>query len=287
MGRPTELDPEKYIVSKPLAEVLLALEITGRPLLIKGEPGTGKTMLAEYLAFEKKSKLFKWHVKSSTNAKDGLYFYDALSRLNDARFQNEANKETSIHNIENYIRLGPLGEAFAADHKSIVLIDEIDKADIEFPNDLLLELDKMEFHISETGRTIKAKHRPYFIITSNNEKELPDAFLRRCLFYYIDFPDYESMQNIVKNHYPDIEKDLLNRALDAFFVLRQEDELKKKPSTSEFIDWIQILLHQGAKLEKNLQKDKMPFLGALIKNEEDLNLFKENSERRPRSWRSF
>ena len=145
----------------------------------------------------------------------------------------------------------------------------------------------MEFHISETGRTIKAKHRPYFIITSNNEKELPDAFLRRCLFYYIDFPDYESMQNIVKNHYPDIEKDLLNRALDAFFVLRQEDELKKKPSTSEFIDWIQILLHQGAKLEKNLQKDKMPFLGALIKNEEDLNLFKENSERRPRSWRSF
>lgn len=280
MGQPNYCDPKKYILSKDLEEVLVAMEVTGRPLLIKGEPGTGKTMLAEYIADNKQMPLFRWHVKSTTVAKDGLYFYDALSRLNDSRFQ-EGDGGRDVHNIDHYIRLGPMGEAFESASRPVVLIDEIDKADIEFPNDLLLELDKMEFFISETGRQVMAKHRPLFIITSNNEKELPDAFMRRCLFYYIEFPDFEMMKSIINSHFPDIDQTLIRDALAAFYRLR-EHEFKKKPSTSELVDWIQILLHQGAKPPK--AGDEIPYMGALIKHEEDLASIK-SKEQPTRKWR--
>lgn len=258
-----------YILSKELEEAVLIAEITKRPLLIKGEPGTGKTLLAEHVARSKKLPIHKWHVKSTSLAKDGLYFYDAVSRLNDSRFSENADRER-VRNIENYIRMGALGAAFSSDEYSVVLIDEIDKADIEFPNDLLLELDQMEFTVMETGRLVKAKTRPLTIITSNNEKELPDAFLRRCIFHYIEFPSRDLMEEIIKVHLPDVDEKLLQVAMKAFYKIRRIDELKKKPSTSELLDWIQILLYQGAKLNP---MDKVPYIGTLIKNEEDLFQF--------------
>ncbi|MBK7057412.1 MAG: MoxR family ATPase [Leptospiraceae bacterium] len=257
---------EGYVVSRELEEALLVAEVTGRPLLIKGEPGTGKTLLAEHISKTRNLPIFKWHVKSTSLAKDGLYFYDAVSRLNDSRF-NEGKDRDKVHNIENYIRMGPLGLAFESSVPSIVLIDEIDKADIEFPNDLLLELDQMEFVVIETNRVVKAKQRPLTIITSNNERELPDAFLRRCIFHYIEFPSKELMEQIIRVHLPDIDSTLIQTAMKTFYKIRRMEDMKKKPSTSELLDWIQILLYQGANLNP---MDKIPFLGALVKNEEDL-----------------
>ncbi|MBM9501746.1 MoxR family ATPase [Leptospira sp. 201903071] len=259
---------DTYLLSPSLEEAILMAEITFRPLLLKGEPGTGKSLLAEYLANQRKLPIHTWHIKSITQAKEGLYFYDAVSRLNDSRFAEDSEK---VKNIENYIRLGSLGEAFDSDQKSIVLIDEIDKADIEFPNDLLLELDRMEFFIPEIQKRVQAKQRPLTIITSNNEKELPAAFLRRCIFHYIEFPDPEFMKKIILSHYPGVGHTLLIKALEMFYLIRRMDDLKKKPGTSELLDWIQILVHQGAALKDEV---RIPFLGALIKNEEDLKLFR-------------
>lgn len=258
---------DSYVLSPELREAVEISEITQRPLLLRGEPGTGKTLLAEYIAKEKNLPMFSWHVKSISQAKEGLYFYDAVSRLNDSRFPSEEAAE-KVKEIENYIRLGALGEAFETG-RSVVLIDEIDKADIEFPNDLLLELDRMEFVITETGRKVGAKERPLTIITSNNEKELPDAFLRRCIFHYIEFPKREFMETIVESHFSDLDKKFLSRALDLFYHIRSRDELKKKPSTSELLDWIQVLLHMGAELEDG----SIPFPGTLLKNEEDYRIF--------------
>lgn len=263
----TDYKADSYVLSAALQEAVQIAEITERPLLLRGEPGTGKTLLAEYIAKEQNLPLFSWHVKSISQAKEGLYFYDAVSRLNDSRFQSEEAAER-VKDIENYIRLGALGEAFETG-KSLLLIDEIDKADIEFPNDLLLELDRMEFVITETGRKVKAKTRPITIITSNNEKELPDAFLRRCIFHYIEFPDREFMQTIVDSHFPDLDAQLLSRAMDLFYHIRSRDELKKKPSTSELLDWIQVLLHMGA----DLKDGRIPYPGTLLKNEEDYRIF--------------
>ncbi|EQA43286.1 hypothetical protein LEP1GSC050_1389 [Leptospira broomii serovar Hurstbridge str. 5399] len=259
---------ETYLLSPELEEAVRVSEITSRPLLLKGEPGTGKSLLAEYLSAKLKRRLYTWHIKSTSQAKEGLYFYDAVSRLNDSRFTEDKDK---VRNIENYIRLGALGEAFESTDPVVVLIDEIDKADIEFPNDLLLELDRMEFVVQETGRIVKAGVRPLTIITSNNEKELPAAFLRRCIFHYIDFPDPAFMSEIVKSHFPKVDTELIKRALEAFYVIRRMDDMKKKPGTSELLDWIQILVHMGAKLP---EEGNIPFLGALVKNEEDLRLFR-------------
>lgn len=256
-----------YVLSNELSEAIKIAEITGRPLLLKGEPGTGKTLLAHHYANENDLELFQWHIKSTTQAKDGLYFYDAVTRLNDSRFASVDGKDVS--NIENYIRLEAMGKSFKANKKCILLIDEIDKADIEFPNDLLLELDRMEFTILETGERVTANVRPLIIITSNNEKELPDAFLRRCVFHYIEFPSLDFMQKIVTSHFPEIDKKLMNQAMNTFFQIRDIDDLRKKPSTSELIDWLNILIHQGGKLEKNMT----PYLGSLIKNEEDIKKF--------------
>ena len=259
------LDKEfEYVSSKELDEAISVAEITKRPLLVKGEPGTGKTLLAEYIAKQKNIPIFRWHIKSTTLARDGLYFYDAVTRLNDSRF---GSKERDVNNINDYIRMEPMGEAFSLGSPCVLLIDEIDKADIEFPNDLLLELDRMEFSILETGETVKAIERPLVVITSNSEKELPDAFLRRCIFHYIDFPDSDMMSSIVNAHFPEVDKKLMTRALEAFYALREKQGLFKKPSTSELVDWIKVLLHQGSTLER---QNTLPYIGSLLKNEKDL-----------------
>ncbi|HIX61133.1 MAG TPA: MoxR family ATPase, partial [Candidatus Halomonas stercoripullorum] len=242
-----------------------------RPLLIKGEPGTGKTLLAEELARSLGTQLITWHIKSTTKAAQGLYEYDAVSRLRDSQLGVEG-----VENVANYIKPGKLWEAFTADERVVLLIDEIDKADIEFPNDLLQELDRMEFHVYETGETIRARQRPIIIITSNNEKELPDAFLRRCFFHYIEFPDRDTMQAIVDVHFPDIAPQLVSEALEVFFDLRQAPGLKKKPSTSELVDWLKLLMADELAREALYQRDPVkaipPLAGALVKNEQDTQL---------------
>jgi MoxR-like ATPase len=261
-----------YVATNDLKLAVNAALTLQRPLLIKGEPGTGKTMLAEEVAAALGMPLLQWHIKSTTKAQQGLYEYDAVSRLRDSQLGDERVKD-----IHNYIVKGVLWQAFESDQQSVLLIDEIDKADIEFPNDLLRELDRMEFYVYETRELVKAKHRPLVIITSNNEKELPDAFLRRCFFHYIKFPDRETMQAIIDVHFPGIQKILVSRALDVFYEVREVPGLKKKPSTSELIDWLKLLLHEDMPLEVLQSKDPAkaipPLHGALLKNEQDVMLF--------------
>lgn len=263
---------ETYVASEDLSIAVNAAVSLKRPLLIKGEPGTGKTQLAEEVARAMNLPLLTWHVKSTTRAHQGLYEYDAVSRLRDSQLGNEA-----VHDIKNYIKPGKLWDAFTTEGGAVLLIDEIDKADIEFPNDLLQELDKMEFFVYETGETIKAKTRPIVIITSNNEKELPDAFLRRCFFHFIQFPDPDTMADIIRVHHPDIKKTLLRQALTTFFEIRETAGLKKKPSTSELIDWIKLLVVEDLTPEDIRTTDKKslipPLAGALLKNEQDVHLF--------------
>lgn len=262
---------ESYVATGDLKLAVNASISLQRPLLIKGEPGTGKTMLAEEVAAGLGLRLIQWHIKSTTKAHQGLYEYDAVSRLRDSQLGDER-----VHDIKNYINKGKLWEAFEADEQVVLLIDEIDKADIEFPNDLLQEIDKMEFFVYETGETIKAKTRPIVIITSNNEKELPDAFLRRCFFHYIDFPDADTMNAIVNVHYPGIKQALVKEALEIFFDVRKVPGLKKKPSTSELIDWIKLLLADDIPEDilqnRDTKKAIPPLYGALVKNEQDVHL---------------
>ena len=243
-----------------------------KPLLIKGEPGTGKTMLAEAISQALDMDLIIWSIKSTTKAQDGLYVYDTVQRLYDSQFG-----EGDVKDIAQYIKLGKLGEAFTSDRQVVLLIDEIDKADLEFPNDLLWELDKMEFYINETKETIKTKHRPIVIITSNAEKELPDAFLRRCIFHYIEFPNEEKMADIIRVHYGDIDSKLMTKALEAFYKIRGMKDLQKRPSTSELLDWIQALMISGVSID-NLYED-MPFLGVLLKKNQDMDMFAEIKEK--------
>ena len=261
-----------YVATGDLKLAVNAALTLQRPLLIKGEPGTGKTMLAEEVAAALGMPLLQWHIKSTTKAQQGLYEYDAVSRLRDSQLGDER-----VKNIDNYIVKGVLWQAFAADQQVVLLIDEIDKADIEFPNDLLREIDRMEFHVYETREMVKAKHRPLVIITSNNEKELPDAFLRRCFFHYIRFPDRDTMEQIVAVHFPTLKKDLLARALEVFYQLREVNGLKKKPSTSELLDWLKLLLAEDIPPEALRSKDDRiavpPLHGALLKNEQDVALF--------------
>ncbi|GAA3839785.1 MoxR family ATPase [[Pseudomonas] carboxydohydrogena] len=263
---------ENYVATDDLKIAVNAAIYLQRPLLVKGEPGTGKTVLAEEIAQGLKAPLLTWHVKSTTKAQQGLYEYDAVSRLRDSQLG-----DPRVSDIANYIKRGKLWEAFTHDTRPVLLIDEIDKADIEFPNDLLLELDRMEFHVYETGETIKAAQRPIIIITSNNEKELPDAFLRRCFFHYIKFPDVETMKAIVEVHFSGIKQRLVDEALRLFFDLRDMPGLKKKPSTSELLDWLKLLLNEDVTPEVLRESDprKMipPLHGALLKNEQDVHLF--------------
>ncbi len=265
---------ETYIASEDLKHAVNVAVALGRPLLVRGEPGTGKTLLAENLAKALELPLIRWHVKSTTKARDGLYIYDTVARLYDSRF---ANSGDGVNDIAKYIKLGPLGEALSAPSRVVLLIDEVDKADIEFPNDLLHELDAMKFRIDETGREVAAKERPIVVITSNNEKELPDAFLRRCFFHYIRFPDRETMERIVQSHYPDIRQDLAREALSVFFKVRDVPGLKKKPATSELLDWLKLLMVDDMPAEALRSKDQHlvipPLHGALLKNEQDVHLF--------------
>jgi MoxR-like ATPase len=253
---------EDYIVSKPLMEIVNVAVILSKPLVIKGEPGTGKTLLAHSISRALGKKLIIWNIKSTTKARDGLYVYDTVQRLNDARF-----KDKDVSEIRQYIKLGKLGQAFSDDEQVVLLIDEIDKADIEFPNDLLNELDEMTFHVNELDEMVTAKHRPIVVITSNAEKELPDAFLRRCIFHYIEFPDEEMMERIIYVHFPDIQEKLVREAIKRFYWLRQVDGLRKKPSTSELLDWIKALSMGGVDVGKIT--NELPFLGTLLKSEQD------------------
>ena len=261
-----------YIASRDLEVAVNAAVALQRPLLVKGEPGTGKTVLAHEVARALGKPLIEWHIKSTTKAQQGLYEYDAVSRLRDGQLGDER-----VHDIGNYIVRGKLWEAFAADQQVVLLIDEIDKADIEFPNDLLLELDRMQFYVYETRQTVVAKQRPVVIITSNNEKELPDAFLRRCFFHYIRFPERETMEQIVQAHYPDIREELAREALNVFFQIRSVNELKKKPATSELLDWLKLLMIEDLPPEVLRSTDSKviipPLHGALLKNEQDVHLF--------------
>ena len=263
---------QDYVATPDLMLAVNAAIKLQRPLLVKGEPGTGKTMLAEEVAAALGLPLLQWHIKSTTKAQQGLYEYDAVSRLRDSQLGDDRVKD-----IANYIVKGVLWQAFESESPCVVLIDEVDKADIEFPNDLLRELDRMEFHVYETRETVRARHRPIVFITSNNEKELPDAFLRRCFFHYIRFPDRDTMQRIVDVHFPQLQENLLREALEVFFGLREVPGLKKKPSTSEFIDWLRLLIAEEVPadaLRGEGQKAQMPPLaGALLKNEQDLHLF--------------
>ena len=254
-----------YVASQELLDAVNVAMVLEKPLLIKGEPGTGKTMLAAAVAESLGKKLIIWNIKSTTKAQDGLYMYDTIQRLYDGQFGEEG-----VDDIARYIKLGKLGEAFKADEQVVLLIDEIDKADLEFPNDLLWELDQMEFYINETHETVKAKTRPVVIITSNAEKELPDAFLRRCIFHYIDFPDQELMEEIVKTHFPDIEENLMKNAMQTFYDIRSYSQIRKKPATSELIDWLNALIIAGIDPEKI--KAELPFVGVLIKKDEDLEV---------------
>jgi len=263
---------DNYVATDELALAVNAAVTLERPLLIKGEPGTGKTMLAEEVAKSLKKSLIRWHIKSTTKAQQGLYEYDAVSRLRDSQLGDKR-----VEDINNYIKRGVLWDAFEAKEKPVLLIDEVDKADIEFPNDLLLELDKMEFYVYETKENIVAKERPIVIITSNNEKDLPDAFLRRCFFHYIRFPDEETMKSIIEVHFPKLKKNLIDAALKSFFELREVPGIKKKPSTSELLDWIKLLLAEDISpeiLRDNNSKNALPPLyGALLKNEADVHMF--------------
>ena len=263
---------ERYVATRELEVAVNAAVALERPLLIKGEPGTGKTVLAQEIAKALGYPLIEWHIKSTTKAQQGLYEYDAVSRLRDGQLG-----DPRVHDIANYIVRGKLWEAFEADAPVVLLIDEIDKADIEFPNDLLLEIDRMEFYVYELRRSIKARHRPVVIITSNNEKELPDAFLRRCFFHYIRFPDRETMEKIVQTHFPNIRQDMLREALTVFFDVRNVNELKKKPATSELLDWLKLLTIEDMPPEALRSQDNKtaipPLYGALLKNEQDVHLF--------------
>ena len=263
---------KEYVASEELmASVNIAIALK-KPLLIKGEPGTGKTMLAEAVAKALGKRLLIWNIKSTTKAQEGLYVYDTIQRLYDGQFGEEG-----VDDIARYIKLGKLGEAFASEEQVVLLIDEIDKADLEFPNDLLWELDQMEFYINETKETISAKHRPIVIITSNAEKELPDAFLRRCIFHYIDFPNQELMEEIVKVHFGDIDETLCEKAMEAFYEIRDMKDVQKKPSTSELLDWLQALMIAGVDAEKI--KDKIPYLGVLLKKNQDIDVVTDVKEK--------
>lgn len=263
---------DDYVVTKELMNAVNVSIVLQKPLLIKGEPGTGKTMLAESISKALDMDLIIWGIKSTTKAQEGLYVYDTVQRLYDSQFG-----EGNVSDIKQYIKLGKLGEAFTSDKQVVLLIDEIDKADLEFPNDLLWELDKMEFYINETKETIKTKHRPIVIITSNAEKELPDAFLRRCIFHYIEFPDAEKMEEIINVHFGKIDQKLCQKALEAFYEIRKMDEIQKKPSTSELLDWIQALMISGVDIE-NLSSE-MPFVGVLLKKNQDIDVMHEIKEK--------
>jgi MoxR-like ATPase len=269
-----------YVISDALKNAVNVSIVLQRPLLVRGEPGTGKTLLSHSIASSLNKKLIPWNIKSTTKAAEGLYVYDTVQRLNDSRFGGK-----DVSDIKNYIKLGKLGQAFTADEQVVLLIDEIDKADMEFPNDLLNELDEMSFYIPETEENIKAAQRPIVIITSNNEKELPDAFLRRCIFHYIDFPEPDLMEEIVKVHFPNIKNSLLKDALDTFYTLRKIDDFRKKPSTSELIDWIQALMASG--LDGKIKDGDIPFLGTLIKKETDIDHYVSHYLKRRPGSRGF
>jgi MoxR-like ATPase len=268
---------DTYLTDGSLEAAVNCALVLERPLLVKGEPGTGKTLLAEAIADGLGMPLITWHVKSTTRAQDGLYVYDTVQRLYDSRFG-----DGDVKDIRRYIKMGPLGQAFAAPSRTVLLIDEVDKADLEFPNDLLHELDRMRFVVTETGDEVIAKERPVVVITSNNEKELPDAFLRRCVFHFIDFPDQELMKRIVRVHHPTIDRDLVDQAVVAFYQLRELPRLRKRPSTSELIDWIAVLQRAGVGSERFVRE--LPFLGVLLKKEQDVELF--GSAKKSGSWKA-
>jgi len=271
---------DSYIVSPELRDAVNVASALEKPLLVRGEPGTGKTVLAEAIAEALVMELISWNIKSSTQAQDGLYLYDTIQRLNDARFG-----DNDITDVRNYIKYGPLGRSFVSEQRVVLLIDEVDKADMEFPNDLLHELDRMSFKVNETDEIVTAVHRPVIVITSNNEKELPDAFLRRCVFHFIEFPDVPLMRKIVDVHHPNLDTVLLDQVLVKFYWLREQNDLRKKPSTSELIDWIAALLRSGVSAEQ--VESHIPFLGSLLKNEQDteaLQSYSESGGGMPSQW---